>query len=282
MKVFVLDLSRCNGCYNCQIACKDEFVGNDWPPYSLSEPDTGQFWAHVTEKETGTVPKLRLAYIPQLCQHCDNAPCMKAATNGAVYKRSDGMVIIDPVLSVGQKELVAACPYGAIYWNDALNIPQKCTACAHILDNADIAGGIQTPRCVNACPTQALQFLDDTNPETQALMSQAEVLNPEFGTKPRFYYLNLPQPWIAGSVYDPVADECLQGATVVATEVTSGDTYTATTDNYGDFWLNGLVGNKSYTVTMTLAGYLTKQVEVFLQDGNNVGDIPLYKEGAFP
>ena len=243
MKAFVLDLSKCNGCYNCQIACKDEFVGNDWLPYSLAEPDTGQIWARVAEKESGTAPKLRVAYVPQLCEHCDNAPCIKAATNGAVYKRPDGMVIIDPVKSVGQKQLVAACPYGAIYWNDALNIPQKCTACAHILDDPTIAGGIQTPRCVNACATKALQFLDDTDPATKALIAQAEVLNPEFGTKPRVYYLNLPKPFIAGSVYDPAADECLKGATVTATEVTSGSTYTATTDNYGDFWLNGLIGN---------------------------------------
>ena len=280
MKVFVLDLSKCNGCYNCQIACKDEHVGNDWPPYSLSEPDIGQFCAHVIEKETGTAPKLRLSYIPQLCEHCDNAPCLKAATNGAVYKRPDGMVIIDPVKSVGQKQLVAACPYGAIYWNDALNIPQKCTACAHILDDPTIAGGIQTPRCVNACATQALQFLDDTDPATKAIISQAEVLNPEFGTKPRVYYLNLPKPWIAGSVYDPAADECLKGVSVTATDVMSGKTYTATTDSYGDFWLNGLVGNKSYNVTMSIGGYLTKQVTVFLQDGKNVGDIPLFKGGA--
>jgi tetrathionate reductase subunit B len=29
MKALVIDMNRCNGCYNCQIACKDEHVGND-------------------------------------------------------------------------------------------------------------------------------------------------------------------------------------------------------------------------------------------------------------
>ena len=28
MKVFVFDLDKCNGCHNCQIACKDEHAGN--------------------------------------------------------------------------------------------------------------------------------------------------------------------------------------------------------------------------------------------------------------
>ena len=39
MKAFVLDLSICNGCYCCQIACKDEHVANDWMPYAKPQPD---------------------------------------------------------------------------------------------------------------------------------------------------------------------------------------------------------------------------------------------------
>jgi Fe-S-cluster-containing dehydrogenase component len=275
MKSFIIDLSRCNGCYNCQIACKDEHVGNDWPPYSLAEPDTGQFWIKVVEKERGTAPKLKLAYIPQLCDHCDNAPCMKAATNGAIYKRTDGMVIIDPVKSVGQKNLVGACPYGAIYWNADLNIPQKCEACAHLLD----AGTFTVPRCVNACPTKALQFGDDTDPALAPLISQAEVLHPEYGAQPRVYYLNLPKPFIAGQVYNPSADECIKGATVTATDLKTGNVYSATTDNYGDFWLEGLVANTTYEVNMSADGYMSKKVTVFLKDAKNVGDIPLFKGG---
>ena len=205
MKVFYIDLSLCVGCYDCQIACKDEHSGNDWSPYSLPEPDTGQFWLKVNEMERGTIPKVVKSYIPVLCMHCHNAPCIKAATGGAVYKRSDGMVIIDPVLSVGQTQLVASCPYGAIYWNDALNIPQKCTACAHILDSASgqTDPGLTMPRCIDNCPTGAIQFLDDTDSATQALISHAEVLHPEYGTKPRVYYLNLPEPFIAGVCLRP-------------------------------------------------------------------------------
>ncbi len=46
-KVFVVDLEKCNGCYCCQVACKDETVDNDWMPYSKPQPNVGQFWCKV-------------------------------------------------------------------------------------------------------------------------------------------------------------------------------------------------------------------------------------------
>ena len=115
MKVFVFDLDKCNGCHNCQIACKDEHAGNDWSPYALPQPDTGQFWCKVDEEVCGKVPHVRVNYLPRLCNHCDEAPC-RAASPEAVRKRDDGLVLIDPA-EAGARELVDACPYGAIFWN---------------------------------------------------------------------------------------------------------------------------------------------------------------------
>ena len=74
MKAFVIDVSICNGCYCCQIACKDEHVGNDWTPIAKPQPDTGQFWLKQNEFVRGTVPKVKMHYIPVLCMHCDEAP----------------------------------------------------------------------------------------------------------------------------------------------------------------------------------------------------------------
>ena len=56
MKVIKFDANRCNGCYNCQIACKDEHCGNDWSPIAKPQPDTGSFWCRVEERERGSVP----------------------------------------------------------------------------------------------------------------------------------------------------------------------------------------------------------------------------------
>ena len=44
MKTILFDASLCNGCYGCQMACKDEHCGNDWSPIAAEQPLTGQFW----------------------------------------------------------------------------------------------------------------------------------------------------------------------------------------------------------------------------------------------
>jgi nitrate reductase beta subunit len=57
------------------------------------------------------------------------------AKSGAISKRADGIVIIDPEKSKGQKEIVDACPYGAVYWNEEKQIPQAWIFHAHLLDD---------------------------------------------------------------------------------------------------------------------------------------------------
>jgi len=66
------------------------------------------------------------------------------------------------------------------------------------------------------------------------------VLHPEYKAKPRVYYLNIPKKFIAGTVYDPVQKEVIIGATCTLTEARNGRIYTAKTDDYGDFWFEGL------------------------------------------
>src|SRR4030042_2243769 len=100
----LIDVTRCNGCYNCQLACKDEYVGNDHPPYSLSQPHSGQFWMRIAEQERGKFPWVKTAYIPIPCMHCEDAPCMSSGTKGAVYRRKEGIVLVDPKKAKGHRE----------------------------------------------------------------------------------------------------------------------------------------------------------------------------------
>jgi tetrathionate reductase subunit B len=278
----VINPSICNGCYACQVACKDENVDNDWMPYAQPQPDIGQFWMKVNQNTRGTVPKVKMSYVAMPCQHCQDAPCMAAATGGAIYRRPDGIVIIDPAKAVGQTQLVAACPYGAIYWNDDLNIPQKCTACAHILDgrgNIPSEYPITVPRCVDSCPTSAIKFGEES--DLQDLIGRAEVLHPEYGAKPRVYYLNLPKKFIAGDVFDPVADECLEGATVTAIDLASGKDYSTQTDEFGDFWLKNVETDHNYSVEIRRAGYAAKKIgNVQTSKDVNLGSIELKATGA--
>jgi tetrathionate reductase subunit B len=268
-KVFTFDVGRCNGCYNCQIACKDEHVANDWTPYAKPEPETGHFWLKLSEHVRGTVPKVKVAYIAHLCNHCRNAPCMPTCPVEAIYRRDDGLVIIDPVKCTGCKNCVDACPYDAIYFNDGLNIAQKCTGCAHLIDS-----GWKEPRCVDACPTLAIKFMEESEAEAQGLIKGSEAIKAERKTsdKPRTYYMNLPKRFIAGTVYDPVEKEVIIGATVTLTE--GKNTLTAKTDNYGDFWFEKLkVGKFNLTIQK---GKKAKEFKAISTEKDvNLGDIPL-------
>ena len=272
MKVVVIDISKCNGCYNCQIACKDEHCGNDWMPYAKPQPDTGQFWLKLLEEERGTVPKVRVTYTPTICMHCDDAPCIPACRLKAIYKRDDGIVIIDPEKCNGCGDCVAECPYGAIYLNEDLSVAQKCTMCAHLLDR-----GWKEPRCVDACPTEALKFAEED--ELRGLISKAEVLHPEFKTKPRVYYIGLPGRFVAGAVYDPEKDRCLEGATGILTDSDTGEKFTLKTDNYGDFWFEDMKGDHTYSLKIEKDGYSTREIEdICTKKDVNVGDIELCRK----
>jgi len=283
-KVFVIDVTKCTGCYACYVACKDEHVDNDWSPYTKPMPDTGSHWLRIDERERGQTPYVKVTYVPIICQHCDEAPCIPACPVEAISKRDDGIVIIDPEKCNGCKGLerplcIDACPYGAIYFNKELNIAQKCTGCAHLLDGKDPLWKFKVPKCVDACHTGALVFGDEDDPEIKKLIGKAEVLKPEEGTKPRVYYIGLPKPFIAGQVVDPVADEVVIDAKVTAKDLVTGKIYEAKTDELGDFWLKDLELNHRYLVKVEKDGYYERIIGVVVADKDkSLGEVKLYKK----
>jgi Fe-S-cluster-containing dehydrogenase component len=269
----LIDIGKCNGCYNCFLACRDEYEANDYAPYSQAQPPAGQYWMKVREVERGSYPKVKVAYVPLPCQHCREASCVKASPPGAVYRRPDGIVLIDPVRSAGQREMVSLCPYRVIYWNPERKIPQKCTFCAHLLDK-----GWKVPRCVEACPTGALLFgdLDDPSSEIAAALKStpAEELNPEFGLGPNVFYAGLPKRFIAGEVV--LADrpeECAPGVTL--TLVGGRENRTTRTDNFGDFEFEGLALHHTYTLRIAHPGYTSKEITIHTRTDVHVGEIVL-------
>ncbi len=269
----MIDVSRCTGCYNCFLACKDEYCGNDYLGYSASQPSTGHYWMRLVERERGTYPKVKLAYIPTPCMQCGEASCINGASNGAVYRRDDGIVIIDPGKAKGRKDIVFSCPYRVIYWNEEKGIPQKCTFCAHLLDE-----GWKEPRCVETCPTGALVFgdLDDPNSEISTLISSQDVefLHPEYGLNPGVCYVGLPKRFVAGEVVlseDP--DECAEGVKV--TLVSENSEKQTKTDAFGDFEFEWLEPNKEVVIKFDHEGYAPKEFSLKLRTDVNLGEITL-------
>ena len=270
----IIDLTKCTGCYNCFLTCRDEFAGNDNGKYAAAQPMSGMNWIKVTEKERGQYPKVKVAYMPVTCMHCENAGCIKVAKDNAVYRRPDGIVIIDPVKAKGQKQIVSGCPYRVIEWNEELQLAQKCILCAHMLDK-----GEKVPRCVESCPTGALMFgdLDDPKSEIAKLMAKGttEALHPEYGLKEKVRYIGIARKFIAGTVILGDVDEVAVGATVTISG--NGKEQTAKTNGFGDFEFEGLADNINYTLKVEAKGYKAKSVKAKTSKDLTLGEIVLKK-----
>jgi Fe-S-cluster-containing hydrogenase component 2 len=217
-----------------------------------------------------------VAYLPLPCQHCQEAPSLAASPAGTVYRRDDGLVIIDPVKAKGHREIVDTCPYGVIYWNEEAGVPQKCTGCAHLLDE-----GWTETRCSQVCPTEAIKLVlaDDAEMASKAQAEGLQAYKAELGSKPRVYYKNLhlwTKAFLAASVVYKDTDECAEGvrATVTAAGTAAGQ---ALTNNYGDFVVDKLRPGQVYTLTLEAAGYQPLTTDVTLEASRNLGQLFLEK-----
>ena len=252
-----INAARCMACYACFMACKDEHCGWD-TALSKSQPELGQYWMNIVEWERGDNPRhIKTATVPVCCNHCEDPTCMKVAKDGAVYKRPDGIVIIDPEKAVGQKQIVDACPEKAVFWNEELQLPQKCTMCAELLDDPDYPGF--EPRCVEACPNQALVFGDLADPDSEVskLIAASKITPLAPGDKGcQVIHLNIPQKFLAGTVaYPKELEEVCIGAHVKITCAETGDTFETDTNWAGDYEFEDLPEGKSWRVEISYPGF---------------------------
>ena len=177
---WVVDTRRCFGCHGCEVACKAE---NDVPLGHFIR----QTIYHDFEKSSGGLARVM---VPMACQHCEDAPCIKACPCGALHKGSGGSVQVDYDVCSGHSACKDACPYGAIYIDPVANQAIKCHNCTHRLDV-----GLEPP-CASTCPSEALYFGDLNDPKsTVSRMKERleregalEQLRPEKGTKPRMWF----------------------------------------------------------------------------------------------
>ena len=154
-------------------------------------------------------------------------------------------------------------PLHAIWWNEREQVPQKCTLCAHLLDE-----GWKQPRCVQACPTGALQLvpLDEAEIQLRSQSEKLEFLHPEYKTKPRVYYRNMHRYascFIAGSVAlaKNGAQECLSGASVSLFRNGHVEVE-AVTDAFGDFKFDQLASSEEYEVVIAVEGMGKKTISI--------------------
>ena len=177
---WVVDTRRCFGCHGCEVACKAE---NDVP--------LGQYIRqtiyHDHTREGGAVARIM---VPMSCQHCEDAPCIKACPCGAMHKGPGGTVQVNYDRCSGHAACKDACPYGAIYIDPVANQAVKCHNCTHRIDEG------MGPACADTCPSEALYFGDLNDPESAVSKLSAkleregalETLRPEKGTRPRMRF----------------------------------------------------------------------------------------------
>jgi Fe-S-cluster-containing dehydrogenase component len=273
----IIDVAECTNCQLCALAAMDEYVDNDWKGYAAPMPRHGHRWIDIQQKERGQPTMIDVAFLPVTCNHCDEAPCVKVGgADGAVKKREDGIVLIDPDKAKGRRDILESCPYGAIWWNEERQIPQIWPFDAHLLDQ-----GWPHTRGHQVCPTAAMRSVKIEDEEMARLAREEglDVLKPELGTRPRVYYKNLwrfTKAFIGGSVSaeeNGVVD-CVEGASVRL--IKDGRVLAEqATDNYGDFKFDRLDENSGrYTVEVEAKGR-RRTLEVELGASRNLGDIRL-------
>lgn len=197
-----VDIDKCIGCARCMAACKTE---NHVP----KEPYFFRTWVEryiirhdeevsIQSIETGTNPAvesvsekdiLRSFFVPKLCNHCANPPCVQVCPVKATFETEDGVVLVDATRCIGCRYCIQACPYGARYLHPETKTADKCTFCYH-----RVAKGM-LPACVEVCPTQARVFGDTyslASPLTRLKrLNKIHVLKEHLNTEPKVYYANL-------------------------------------------------------------------------------------------
>ena len=276
----VIDLEKCVGCFNCMVACKDEHVGNSWLPYTDEQQKHDQKWINPEKHERGKAPFTEMFFVTKPCQHCGNAPCAIEAPD-AVTRRPDGVVMLNTEKAKGNKELINACPYGMISWNEERQTAQKCTMCAHLLDD-----GWQEPRCVQACPLRALSLVKCDDEKFGAITKELDLEPLTDGSNaPRVLYRNLYKLntcFLAGALayLDGETEKAAAGATVrlIKDENTIAE---QETDFFGEFKIDRLPKNSgAYELICTLNGYEPLRCDIIIKEESPCLDVMMFAGGS--
>ena len=210
---FGIDINKCIGCLRCVEACKAEndVVGDanhfrTWVERYVylegedevrvdSHADPLNIAASGSEAEYRFDNRYKDAkvskafFVPKLCNHCANPPCVQVCPVGATFRTEDGAVLVDRDYCIGCKYCIQACPYGARYFNEKLYVADKCTWCYHRISKGLL------PACVEVCPTNARIFgnLDDSSSPISEFIREnsVQVLKPESGTAPMCFYVGI-------------------------------------------------------------------------------------------
>lgn len=195
-------VKKCIGCGKCVEACKREnnvpkepFFFRTWVErYTIFEdgetlvdsPDGGIEGFSPLELRKKV---MRSFFVPKLCNHCKNPPCVQVCPVGATFISPEGIVLVDEDYCVGCRYCIQACPYGARYLHPEKRVADKCTFCYHRIKKNML------PACVEVCPTKARVFGDlrsRSSPLVRLMrLNEIHTLKADLNTEPKVFYANL-------------------------------------------------------------------------------------------
>lgn len=170
----IIEPKKCIGCFACRVACQNN---NELPLKN-------QF-IRFEDKEEGVYPNVKYTVYPLQCQHCQDAPCIKACPTTASHKNEFGLTLVDKDKCMGCRRCVAACPYNARTYIEQEHVVQGCNLCLSLIEKGE------EPTCVSTCLTKCRTFGDLDNPkgEFAKLLPKAKPIRTDLGTKPTLLYI---------------------------------------------------------------------------------------------
>jgi tetrathionate reductase subunit B len=201
-----IDIDKCIGCGNCVRACKTENdvplepmyfrtwveqyrVLPDDPDHPVVDSPNGGYDGFPARGGPDSDAKAKHFFVPKLCNHCADSPCVQVCPVGATFVSPDGVVLVDKTYCLGCRYCVQACPYGCRFIDPRTETVDKCTLCYH-----RITKGLTTA-CCETCPTGARRLGDLKNPNDPIqrflLDHHVFVLKPQMATGAKVYYNDL-------------------------------------------------------------------------------------------